>query len=98
MSKPILILVGLLSAAWTAQLGAQDYSKLNFNVGGGISTPLNPTGRFAGLSGNFEAGAGYNINKNNSVIGEFMWSGLPTNLFVFHPINVPFGSVNLYTL
>ena len=26
------------------------------------------------------AGAGYNVDKHNSIIGEFMWSGMPTTL------------------
>ena len=79
-------------------LQAEDYSKVNFDIGGGISDPLNPTAKFVGVSGNFVAGAGYNLNKSNSIIGEFMWSGLPTNLTAFHPVNAPFGNVNLYTI
>jgi hypothetical protein len=98
MSKRILISLGLLGAAWTIPMRAEDYAKLNFNIGGGVSTPLNPTARFAGLSGNFVAGAGYNINKHHAIIGEFMWSGLPPDNFILHPINAPFGSINLYTL
>ena len=69
-----------------------------FNVGGGISTPLNPTGQHAGTSGNAVIGAGYRINKRQSVIGEFMWSGLPPNRFVLQPVNMPFGKINLYTV
>jgi Outer membrane protein beta-barrel domain len=98
MSNRVLISLGLLSAAWAIPGWAQDFTKFNFNAGGGISTPLNPTGSYAGVSGNFVAGAGYNIDKHNAIIGEFMWSGLPTNLFVLHPVNAPFGSINLYTL
>ena len=30
--------------------------------------------------------------------GEFLWSGLPPNNFVLHPISAPVGHVNLYTL
>lgn len=98
MSKRSLIGLGLLSLIWSLPLGAQMYPRLNFNMGGGISTPLNPTGQYAGVSGNFVAGAGYNMHKHNSIVGEFMWSGLPPNLFVLHPVDVPFGSVNLYTM
>jgi len=98
MSKRILISFGLLNAVLTITLQAQDVPKLAFNIGGGISTPLNPTAQFAGTSGNFATGAGYNLDKHNSLGAEFMWNGLPTNLSVLHPINAPFGSVNLYTL
>src|SRR4051794_14648623 len=98
MSATILISLGLLSAASIIPLQAQDIPKLAFNIGGGISTPLNPTGKYAGVSGNFTAGTGYSLDRNNSIGAEFMWAGLPTNLSVLHPINAPFGSVNLYTL
>ena len=98
MTKRILISLGSLSVAWILPLTAQDYPKLNFNLGGGISTPLNPTGKYVGVNGNFVVGGGYNIDKSNSIIGEFMWSGLPPNRFVLHPVNAPFGNINLYTL
>ena len=93
-----VISVCLVSTALLVPLQAQDYSKFAFNIGGGPSTPLNPLGSFVGVSGNFDVGAGYNINKHNSITGEFMWSGLPPNRTVVQPVTLPFGSVNLYTL
>ena len=42
-----------------------------------MSTPLNPTGAFTGLGGNFNIGAGYNLDKKNTIFGEFMWNNLP---------------------
>jgi hypothetical protein len=98
MFHKLVTVVSLLATAVVAPLGAQDAPKLNFNIGGGISTPLNPTARYVGLSGNFVTGAGYNIDKHHSIIGQFMWSGLPPNIDVLHFPNAPFGSVNLYTL
>jgi hypothetical protein len=91
-------LYAVLGLIWVCSSPAQELRKLNFNIGGGVSTPLNPTGQFAGVSGNFVSGGGYNIDKKNAIIGEFMWSGLPPNIFFLHPINAPFGNVNLYTL
>jgi hypothetical protein len=90
-----LIGAGLLLGA---SLFAQDYSKLNFEIGGGVTAPLNPTARYAGVSGNFVTGAGYNIDQHHSIIGEFMWAGLPPNLSVIQPVAAPTGSVNLYSL
>jgi hypothetical protein len=98
VSKNILISLGLLSWVFIVPLPAEDYSKVNFDIGGGVSTPLNPTGQFAGISGNFITGGGYNIDKHNSIVGEFMWNGLPTNLTAIHPINAPSGNINLYSL
>jgi hypothetical protein len=98
MSKKILFCIGFLSVAWLAPLKAQELQLLTFAIGGGISAPLNPTAQYVGVSGNFVSGAGVNINKNNSIEGDFMWSGLPPSLSILHPINAPTGSMNLYTL
>jgi hypothetical protein len=95
MSKGLPIL-GVL-AVFTVPLLAQD-GTFTFNMGGGVSTPLNPTAQYAGTSGNFVAAAGVRINKKNSVIGEFMWSGLPPNVSILHPVSAPFGNINLYSL
>ncbi len=98
MSKTILIPLFAVGLASLAPLEAQDFSKFTFNLGGGLSAPLNPTGSYAGLSGNFVTGAGYNINRSNAIIGEFMWSGLPSNLTVIQPVKAPYSKINLYTL
>jgi hypothetical protein len=95
--KTILSSVSLLSVILVVPVCGQDFSRLNFNIGGGMSAPINPTAKFVGLSGNFTVGAGYNLNKHNSISGEFMWNGLPSNI-VFHPLTAPSGSMNLYTL
>jgi len=77
---------------------AQDFSRLSFDMGGGVSTPLNPTGQYVGVSGNFSTSLGYNIDRKNTIFGQFMWSGLPANVFVIHPEDLPHGHINLYTL
>ena len=98
MSKTILFWASFMCAVSSPRLHAQDYSKFTMNIGGGISTPLNPTGAYAGMSGNFAAGLGYNINQKNAIIGEFMFSGLPSNLAVIQPVKAPYSSINLYSL
>ena len=98
MSGAMIILVVILTAASAVSALADEYEKLTFNVGGGISTPLNPTGAYAGVSGNFVLGAGYNITKKDAVFGEFLWSGLPSNLFVIQPVQAPFSTINLIAL
>jgi len=98
MTKHLLFSIGSLSVIALAPLCAQDFSKLAFNIGGGVSSPLNPMSQYTGLSANFSMGAGYNINKSNAIIGEFLWTDLPPNLFVLHPIDAPKGNLSLYTL
>src|SRR5450755_2452561 len=97
MSKKLMIPIILLSAAGLTRLHAQDFSKFNFNIGGGMTSPINPTAQYVGLSGNFDVGAGYNLDKKNAITAEFMWNGLPPNTVVHLP-NAPFGSINLYSI
>src|SRR5690242_19544694 len=54
-------------------------SKLDVHMGGGPATPLSPTSNYAGIGGNFQVGAGYKLDRHNSIVGEFFWQGLPVN-------------------
>jgi hypothetical protein len=96
MSKKVLFSIVLLCPGWISCLHGQ--SKVTFNVGGGVSTPLNPTGAYTGVSGNFNFGVGYNLDSKNSISGEFLWSGLPPDVFALHPEDSPTGSINLYSM
>jgi Outer membrane protein beta-barrel domain len=99
MSKRILMLVGLLSAAWVLPLCAQpEDGKLNVSIGGGLSIPLNPTANFAGVGGTFLGGGGYNINKHNAILGQFMWNGLPPSIPARAQLLGGDASINLYSL
>jgi hypothetical protein len=60
--------------------------KLNTNLGMGMTVPLNPTGAFVGSSVDVVVGAGYNFDKHNSLVGQFMWAGLPVNKQALRPI------------
>jgi hypothetical protein len=74
MSRMIAVLICPLGAALLFPLNAQDLENemFKFNVGGGLSVPLNPTGRYFGESGNAGTGMGANFNKHNSIEGDFM--------------------------
>jgi hypothetical protein len=69
-------LVVLLAAPTQAQENA---SPFNVDIGGGIGVPLSRTSDFAGVSGAFQVGAGPNITSHQSIVGEFLWQGLPPN-------------------
>lgn len=97
----ILCSIGLLSAIGLVSMTGQDVEDLkglNFNAGGGLSMPVNPTARYFGVNGNAVTGVGANFNKNNSIEGDFLWSGLSPSLSLVHPINTPTGNVNLFSL
>jgi hypothetical protein len=80
MRKQILMLALLSASSGTfSVVSAQGQDKFNFHVGGGIGTPRRSTAEFAGISGAFQVGAGPNLNQHSSLVGEFMWHGLPPN-------------------
>jgi hypothetical protein len=58
MSRIIAVLIYLLGAALFFRLNVQDLENQmsNFNVGKGLTVPLNPTGKHFGVSG--DAGTG----------------------------------------
>lgn len=89
-----------LCVAWPSSLNAQvqDLRTFNFNIGGGLSVPLNPTARYAGVNGNATAGIGANLTKHNSLEGDFQWIGLPPNHSLARPFYTPSVSVNLFAL
>jgi len=108
MTRQVILFLASLLTLSAIPLRAQEkaqQSGFTMNIGGGIGVPLNPSARFAGLGGAFQVGAGPRLNKHSSIIGEFMWHGLPPNRGAFAPIvnpqvtNNSFGaSVNLYAL
>lgn len=97
MFERSLLSAGLLTIIGIVPMCGQDLRKFNFNIGGGMTAPINPTAQFVELSGNFALGAGYNLGKHHSINGEFMWNGLRPN-GVLHPVIAPFGQVNLYSV
>src|SRR5580700_8732384 len=100
MGRKTAALIIFLCAICLSPLCAQDseLNKLNFNIGGGLSVPLNPTARYAGVNGNATTGIGANFNKNSSVEGDFLWIGLPPNYSLARPIFTPNVNVNLFAL
>jgi hypothetical protein len=98
MFRRILISTCLAAMAWIVPVQAQDNGSFNFNMGGGIGVPLNPTAHFAGVGGNFVTGAGYNLSKHNAIVGQFMWFGLPTSVGAREQLNGIGASSNAYSI
>ena len=83
--------IAFMGALCTQTLQAQESetgSKLNTNLCMGLNVPLNPTAQIVGSSLNVVVGAGYNINRHHSFVGQFMWAGLPVNRETFRPIDL----------
>lgn len=75
-----LIVLGFLATLWVIPSQAQENaSPFNIDIGGGIGVPVGRTSDFAGVSGAFQVGAGPNLTSHQSIVGEFLWQGLPPN-------------------
>jgi len=92
MAKQNLIVVGLVATLFAIPVHADETqpspveSQVNLHIGGGIGVPLDPTGKFAGIGGTFQAGAGPNLGSHHSIVGEFMWHALPPNQSALLPV------------
>jgi hypothetical protein len=88
-----LFVIGLVAMLFAIPAHADDdqateshLSAVNMHIGGGIGVPMDPTGNFAGVGGTFQAGAGPNLGTHHSIVGEFMWHGLPPTRNALLPV------------
>jgi hypothetical protein len=51
-------------------------NKFNSHLGFAMSSPVNPMAKFAHFGWGFTYGAGYNLTRHHSLIGEVMWNRL----------------------
>jgi hypothetical protein len=101
MPKTIAITIALIGLSCAVSALAQNQNedgKLNFSMGGGLTVPVNPIARFAGVGGSFLAGGGLNLDQHNSIVGQFMWNGLPPSVGAIAQLNGISKSVNLYSM
>ena len=69
-----------------------DDSKLNTNLAFTLTAPLNPMSSFVNVGGGFVAGAGFNVNRRNAFVGEFMWNRLGAADSAIAPIQQALGT------
>ena len=101
MLRRILIAIGLLGLWYSVPAQAQNQDeegKFNFGMGGGLTVPLNPIARYAGVGGSFLGGGGYNLSQHSSIVGQFMWNGLPPSTGAIAQLNGISKNVNLYSM
>jgi hypothetical protein len=99
MLKTITItiaLIGLSCAVPGLAQNQDEEGRGNFSMGGGLTVPTNPIARFAGVGGSFLASGGFNLDQHNSVVGQFMWNGLPPSVGAIAQLNGISKNVNLY--
>ena len=57
-----------------------DNPRVTTNIGMPLAAPLSPTSQHVSWGLGMNVGAGYNFNRENAIVGEFMWNYLyPTN-------------------
>ena len=95
----VLIQLLLVTLVWIGSLHAQDEygedSKLNTNLAIAASVPLNPIARFTNFGWGTTVGAGYNFNRQNALVGEFLWNRLNPTPEVIAPIRLALNSPNV---
>lgn len=85
----LVVLTGVPGHGQETDTDTETYSRYNLHFGAGIGVAAGPTANFAGVSGTFQAGAGPNLNKHSSIVGEFMWQGLPPTSKALAPLMGP---------
>src|SRR5215472_770439 len=95
MHVALLVLLTITVCHAGAQEEGDDNPRGNVNLGLNIAAPLNPVARFVNIGWGLTTGAGYNFNRRNGVVNEFMWQHLfPTN-DALTPIRIALQNPNL---
>ena len=100
LTRTVITILGTLGCVVFPALAQHqnEEGEFNFGMGGGLTVPLNPIGRFAGVGGSFLASSGVNLDQHSSVLGQFMWNGLPPSVGAIAQLNGISKNVNLYSL
>lgn len=85
----LFLAVAIIIAAAAIPAHAQDYSRININVGGGIGYPQGNLNSFVDSSGNFVAGGGYNFKSYFGVNTEYFWQDTPISKHFLQLLNNP---------
>jgi hypothetical protein len=92
----LLCLVALPCCSWAQdESGGEDDPAITSSLGMPLSFPLNPTHQYAGLGLGVSAGVGYNLDRHNAFVGEFMWNWLFASDRALEPFRVALQSNNV---
>lgn len=82
----IVLGITVIVLTWLAPLHAQhgptgpeEEHKINSNLGFTVNVPVGETADVVNIGWGFAAGIGYNVNRRNAFIGEFMWNRVYPN-------------------
>ena len=97
-------LIVLPCSVWAQEETANDNPAATTNLGMPISAPLSPTSQHMSFGWGVNTGAGYNFDRHNALVGEFMWNWLYPTDKALTPIQVALntnkvnGHGNLFAL
>ena len=60
-----------------------------------LSVPLSPTSQHVSFAAGFSVSAGYNFDRRNALVGEFMWNGLYSTNETLVPIRAALGNASV---
>jgi len=91
----ILLLIHLVAFPFgvCAQGGpGNDNPSVTTSLGIPLSAPLSPTSQHVSFAAGISVSAGYNLDRRNALIGEFMWNGLYSTEETLIPIRAALGT------
>ena len=88
-------LVALPCCSWAQEEGGEDDPSITTSLGLPLSVPLNPTHQYAGFGLGVSAGVGYNLDRRNAFIGEFLWNWLFASDAALQPFKIALQSANV---
>lgn len=89
----------LVCAMFLSRVGlAQEFSRWNATVGGGVGFPQSTSANFANNGADFVVGGGPNLRRYLGLDGEFMWHDLPIKQNVINALGVPNAQARLYSV
>jgi hypothetical protein len=80
--------------AWP-QEGPNDDPSITSSLGIPLSAPLSPTSQHVSFAAGISATVGYNFNRRNALMGEFMWNGLYATNATLVPIRAALGTTSV---
>jgi hypothetical protein len=82
----LLVLPLALAHVLHAQEDCGDECKLNTNVAIVINAPISSSAEVVGTGWGIVGGAGYNFNRRNAIVGEFMWNRVYPSAGALQPL------------
>jgi hypothetical protein len=94
----ILLLIHLVVSPCgvRAQEGTgNDNPSVTSSLGLSLSAPLSPTSQHVSFAAGMSVSAGYNFDRRNALIGEFLWNALQSTSATLVPIQAALGSTSV---